>query len=377
MFLALQFSLPSGFLQGGHSSLPQCWPLPRFLLKALARILPPASWYFTLKPVISAILSSSSFRLLSRVLPLVLGTNTTVAAACFNFPFHPAFWRIFFLFLILPSDFGVGRPSQGSSSFLPLNQLPLFRAFSLDLTSFLHPALGNKGWYPGWFMSRQLLFILASKDLMPCSTAILMNSSEWPLVLIFIQAFSKISSRLEGSSLGLVFLSLLATSSDRVAIFTSLLRAESASTIRLVAMVFSKNSYIMVLPFTTQMQMSRLGSFPSLKSSPNSIVKFRKGNTSFIIATSTRAVLLAAESPDFLSSSSQDFVKQRLPSIHLQPIFRDFKNALMSSIYLSLLPSLMLFCLQRSIHLASHSFMTTLATAHVLRSPIGPPAFCR
>jgi hypothetical protein len=74
-------------------------------------------------------------------------------------------------------------------------------------------------------MSRQLLFTLASKDLMPCSTAILVNSSEWPLVLIFIQAFSKIYSRLKESS-------LLTTASDRVAIFTSLLRAESASTIR-------------------------------------------------------------------------------------------------------------------------------------------------
>ena len=254
-------------------------------------------------------MSSSSFRLLISMLPLVLGTNITVAAVCPGFLLSPAFWKVFLLFFsIPPPDFLFGRSSQDSSSFLPLNQVDLFIAFSLDFKSFFHPAFGNNGWNPGWSTSRRLLLTFSSKDLIPCSTANLMNSSECPLVLIFTHAFSKISSLLEEFNLGLVFLSLLETSSDRVDSLTSLLRAELASTIKLVAIVFSKNSYIILLPFSIQMATSRLGNFPSMKSSPNSTVKFRKGNTSFIMLTRTRAVLLEADLPDALSSSSQDWV---------------------------------------------------------------------
>ena len=240
MFLALQSTFPPESSHGGQAALPHGWPLPRLVLKALARMLPPASWNLTLKPVISAILSSSSLRLLTRVLPLVLGTNTTVAFGAWVPGLFPAF-RKTFLFLILPLvlDGGKGFHASPDSFSIPLNHVALFIALALALRFLLHPAFGNSGWYPGLSWSRRLLFTLLSKDLTPCSTACLMNSSVWPLVFIFVHALSTISSLLEGSNLRLVFLNLLEISSDRVDIFTSLLSAEPASTMRLEAIGFS------------------------------------------------------------------------------------------------------------------------------------------
>ena len=156
--------------------------MPKFLLKALAKVLPPASWYFTRNPVSSAIWSSSAFKLWISMLPLVLGTNKTVAfpAEDLGLALLPALWKIFFLLYILPLDLDIGKVFQGSSSLVPLYQVPLFRAFSLDFRSFLQPAFGNSDVYPGWSGSRRFLFTLASKDRIPCSTAFLMNSSQWP-----------------------------------------------------------------------------------------------------------------------------------------------------------------------------------------------------
>ena len=241
MLRALQFSFPSCFMQVGHSVLPQFLPLARFLSKKFVSMSPPASWYFTLNPVISAILSSSSFRLFINRLPLVLGTNITVAAS-FSFP---SFWNTFlFLHLlsILPPGPALTPPLQDFSLSLPLYQVDFFMAFSLSLSLLLHPAFGNIGWYPGSDLSRLLLLILSLNDFTPFSTASLMNSSLWPLVFILVQAFSIISILLVLHSLRLVFLRRLAISSDNVDIFTSLLSAESASTIRFVAIIFSKNS---------------------------------------------------------------------------------------------------------------------------------------
>ena len=133
----------------------------------------------------------------------------------------------------------------------------------------------------------------------------------------------------------------------------------------------------MNLPSTTQMLISRLGSFPSAKSSPISMVKFRKEKTSFIMATKIKAVLLVGDNPDSISSFSQALVQHRCPPVHLQPIFKALRKVLMSSIYRFPLRSFMLFFIHISIHLASHSFIITLATAHVLLKPIGPPAFWR
>ena len=321
-FLFLQFCLFSLLeSHGGQGFLPQCMPFPRSLLKLLTSFWPPASWNLILKPVSSLILSSLSFSLPISSPPFVLGTKTTVLLVILDFP---AFWKILFLDPPMPS-FPVGFPPS-------LYQFDLFIAFVLAFLFLLQPALQYKGWNSGWSVGSPLFLFFSMKLSSPFTTAFLMNSSLWPLVFIFLHAFSMISNLVSISSSKLVFLSLLVTSSARVESFTSWLNADPASTIRLDAMVFSKNSNLTVWPSMTQILVSKLGSFPSPKSSPSSIVNFKNGKTSFIIAIRIMADLLEADNPDSLSSCSQSSVWHKLPPTHLQPGLMPLRKALMSSI---------------------------------------------
>ena len=161
---------------------------------------------------------------------------------------------------------------------------------------------------------------------------------------------------------------------DRHLIFLSSPMAVLSCIIMLGPIGFSKKRYWTMFCGGIFKLVSRVGSQPSGKSLPVSMVKVRKFSIPTIVPCRIFSVL--SKGVMLMSSMAHLWQYSNSPLTHLQPALNGCSHVLPSSMYLIASSIRILNSDNQSRHIASQHCIAHRATAHILLRPMGPSAVC-